>query len=211
MTPTKKKNTTEIPVDVDELSLTAAKKWIDNNNSFDANTDKVIEMESSMQLLHEFNCRIHNSVTKSNAPAPRDDLLALNWFDWRILTRYVICFFLFAQGSSYSRMATFLSVSILYFVVEMGLIALIMDRLGHDDDNMNNNDAADQNNLRDADAGVRPNRAAGVRGGVGSLIATYIVNISRNGGRLPREPGVFNDIYSFLMAFVLSLVPNWNV
>ena len=208
-----KKNNFSIPVDIDELSLIAAKKWIDNNNSFDDNIDKVIEVENSMQLLHEFNSRIHNSVTKSNAPAPRDNLLALNWFDWRILTRYVICFILFAQGSSYSRMATFLSVSILYFVVEMGLIALIMERLGHDDDNNpNNNDAVNQNNLRGAGAagGARPNRLVG-GGGIGSLIATYIVDISRHGGRLPREPGILNDVYSFLMAFFLSLIPNWNV
>jgi hypothetical protein len=199
-----------IPVDIDELSLIAAKKWIDNNNSFNDNADKVFEMESSVQVLNEFNNRIHNSVTKSNAPAPRDNLLALNWFDWRILTRYVICFLLFAQGSSYSRMATFLSVSILYFVVEMGLIALIMERLGHEDDNANNNEGANQNNLRGAGV-IHPNRPPGVGGGIGSLIVSYITEISRNGCPVPREPGILNDIYSFLMAFVFSLIPNWNV
>ena len=172
----------------------------------------MIEVENSIQLLQEFHGRIHNSVTKSNAPAPRDNLLALNWFDWRILTRYVICFILFAQGSSYSRMATFLSVSILYFVVEMGLIALIMERLGHDDNNPNNNDEVNQNNLRGVGAavGARPDRLV-AGGGIGSLIASYIVDISRHGGRLPREPGILNDVYSFLMAFVFSLMPNWNV
>lgn len=211
---------------VDELSLTAAAAWMDQckqdtnaavPNGVLHSKNKLNDVSRSIAILTQY------TQLKSHIDQPNDvainarnlPVLEFNWFDWRVLSRYVVCFLLFAQSSSYTRMAIFLSLSLLYYAIEVGMIALLMQGILQDEEANNNQGAVERggNAIDNNNGNVAAAAAADVRGANDNdrSILSQLLQLSRNGIRLPVIPGFGYDIATFFMSFFLSLMPHWSV
>ena len=195
---------------VDEASLKAAQAWLASGCSEEKSIEKLQEINESFKLLRDHSIIVNQRANNVQNRRPAEDV-PVRGLDLRAISRYVVFLLMFAQGSSPSKIALYTSLSLVYYAVESGLLHFILQSLAQDDDMEEEerggadagNNADNMNNNNNNGAANNPRRRS---------FAHRLIVLSRDGvpTTLPTSPGISKDVYSFSLAFIMSLSPHWQ-
>lgn len=192
---------------VDELSLSAAKKWL----AMDAaafNSPNAAQVGSVLSYVARGESMAAAATTlpappqlpAPAVPAPPGGVVAppvippLVWFDWSLLLRLSIGFALFSQGIPMTglQMATLVSVSLFYYFMETGIFRHFFQKWTVQTGDMGDTDENQNQNARR------------------NPVVRHALAIFQLSTGVPTGPGFFTDVVAFFGSFCLSLIPTWD-
>lgn len=164
---------------VDDASIIAAKEWTLKENE---------ENIQTQTLNHLISHQNYTNIFKNlESPVANPQAEAIVWFDWRLLARLAIGFFLFAQGGSAGRLCCYVAGAIAYYLFEIGAFTAYCAYLR-------------QQHLATPPAMQQQ-----------ALSFTRVALAIFNTVNLPQSPGLLTDAYVLVLSFFLSLWPDWRV